>query len=242
MLCFNVFGQEVALERSFIHLTPYKDKELTNGDKSIIRIESKKSATELRKYISTQVINKFYILDYRENEDGKFYEVFVLNRVKDEKPKEDQMFSASEEFKFNFDKERIAKEFMILDSPYKEEVKTPIWYYLVLSLFIILLGLVFIKYIFIPQKKKMREKSYRKQKADILIKQLDSVSSREDFETIYKIRNDLIEFVDVDSTALKKFYEKLNQIQYKKSWSDEEKESLNKIFKTIGNAKLKNGI
>ena len=241
------FAQDEMIVEENIFLSPHIKKELKNGDKAIVEITSKFSESELKKYVNKTVANQFYIISFFKDDNGKFYEVFVLNPVQQKQdPNKPSVtknkFTVSGEFKFEFDKERLAKEFMILDVPYVEVKKTPTWYYVSFTFLALLSFALIYNYLFIPLKKKAVAKSRRKLRAENIINQLDSVKTRADFENIYKIKNDLDEFLEFDNSILKKFYKRLNSIQYKEEWTTEEKESLDDMFKKLGDVKFKDGI
>jgi len=242
LISLSLYAQDEIVIQESIHLSPYKQAILKNGDKTIIKLNSKLANDELKKYVSKKIADKFYVLKFFESEEGKFYEVFVLNPVQQNPKSKDKTISLAEDFKFEFDKDRIAKEFMILDVPYEEIIKTPLWQYILYSLVGFIFMFVTFRYAYIPLSKKNKIRRKRKKKAESIIRQLDTVKTREDFERIYQIKDDLHEFLDIDGHALKQFYQKLNAIQYKQNWTEEEKNSLEKIYKKIGDVKFKHGI
>lgn len=233
-----------------IHISPYKQNQIVNGDKVLVKIDSSLDELQIKSYISKRILDKFYILKFLKNDEGKFYEVFALSPAaqpqgqlaKENSNKKEEIFTVSDDFQFKFDQNRLTQEFISLETKYEEVKETPLWQTITVIALCLITIILLLKLVVIPIRKKLKLRARRRAKAQAIIKQLESVQTREDFENIYRIRTELQQLLEYDSYTLKKFFQKLNEIQYKKNWSEEEKQSLESIFRQIGEVRFKDGV
>jgi hypothetical protein len=83
-------------------------------------------------------------------------------------------------------------------------------------------------------KKKRGQPAEKGLRKDELENILAKGKSRRDFEKIYELRNQIKEKCHFDDKALHKFLRRIEEIQYKRSWTEDELSSLSSMKETIG--------
>ena len=243
---YAAFAQEIDLSKvkskPNLFLSPATTTVYLNGDLVTINLDTNLSDSELKKYEGKRIAGKFFIVKFTSGLKKQF-QAFVLNPSKQKTPrKKGEIAILSEDFKFQFDQSRIAKDFIVLHKNYEKPEEVDWTMRVIATLLFLIFSLLSFQFILKPISVSLKKKKRRKEKARFYIEKLESVNSREDFEYIYRVRNEIERFLEFDGDAFNKFYEELNKIQYKKDWSNEDQTKLEKIFKRKGEVRFKNGI
>lgn len=218
-----------------------QSKEITNGEIYIVKIISEKSIDDLKTYKNKKINEIMYVMDLSSKPDGNYFKVFVTDPPKKPKKKIDFALLG---FQYKPTNKGMGQDFYAFASDFKlnKNIGSYGWYIGALFL-IVLLG-------FSPKlikfyKNYKRKKYLRKQTlifSKELLEKVRKAQTRKDYEKIYSDRKMIQKFLDLDHGNFVKFLNTLAAIQYKRDWSEKEKELINNLFKEIKYFKVKSGI
>jgi hypothetical protein len=239
--CFSllifIFWSSVTLADSYLVMPKNKvSEEIQLGD--ILEIEVINQDNNTTELTSKRVGPAFYIL---ETLDNKTYRVVVSpERKKTPTNTTDKVEVDKFEyrgFKFSKDLANLTNEYVFkkIDLELTKESKTKIYLTIIFILALIAL------YVWGPRLynayKKKRKIEARKK---FLKSKIQAIKSRKDIEEIYKHKNEINELFNLENKVYKEFVNDMNQIQYKKSWSEEDKIIASKAVKNL--REVANGI
>lgn len=221
-------------------ITPAIESKLSAGEFIWVNIETKKSEVELRKYIDKKINEILYVNAYR-NENGKHqFNVFVLNPPKKSEKKEVEFEIKG--FDYHPLKTSQNPELVVKKNSYKlTEKKQKNLQLIGISALACVFILIVLILIYKSNTKRKKKKIFKIRGKEVL-SSLKNINSREELERIYILRKEIIKYLDVDEVAFKKYLNKIDKLQYKKEWSNEEFEEVKKTLEKIDVVGVKRGI
>lgn len=168
----------------------------------------------------------FYILEKIEKNS---YRVVVSPNKSADKDKVEMNIFEYRGFKFNQDLENFTNEYVTKEIDIDlENVTINYTYYIVLILVITIIVW------YGPRLyRKYNEKKKIKQRKKFLIKKINNIKTRNDIEEIYKYKKEWKDLFEISGETYKQIIQKINTIQYKKSWNDEDRNIANKAIKKL---------
>jgi hypothetical protein len=216
----------------------------TTGDLVTFKVESELGFNELQKYKNKRVGDILYVLEVNRDGNGVFIRGILASpqqkKATTEKKIEPRDIFTIKNLDYKPSENESLKDFIIYNGPdveFSEESKKA------LKIFMALIGLV-LGLLIIRKMLKIRNlKNKEKKRIEKLENEIKSYSSKQEFESFYINRKNILDDFRFETNKYDSFIVSLNLIQYKESWSDEEltliKESYSKLIETLGR---KNGI
>lgn len=240
LLLFSIscFALDEQLEKPLGVLYADLGQELTNGDLVILNLETDLTEGELKKYNNRFIQERIYALGFKEQAQGIFeVEAFISNPVKfSKKP---SFPFVLKEIEIKFDEKRVAKSFQLFEMNYvKEQIKMIVPFVVGLVCFTLIIIYFYTRPDRVLRKKLKRR---RKEKALGLVTLIESAKTRDDFEKIFFSRKDIDQLLDfADDFSM--LYKAINEIQFKKEWSEQDLAMISSAKRKIVQVKVKNGI
>jgi hypothetical protein len=223
-------------------LTPYQVSDIKAGELYWVNIESDKTNIELEKLVNKRIHDVIYVDEYRIEESQKQFHVIVLDAPK--KPSEiDKYEFILKGFTYKGLKGPQDPSFIVMDKEHeinkssKKSIVTN-----VIIIFCSMLAMFLVLFIISRYRKNSKIKLEFKQKAKLMQDRLNNISNRNDLEDIYRLRNEIKKYIDLDEEEFDKVCEQINLIQFRKDWDSGIQESYTSKLSRIEVMGPKNGI
>jgi len=206
-----LFGNEVI---------PIDVVEITNGEIYRVKILSELTDDELEKFKNQKINKIMYVTDVIIDRNREF-EVFITNPdVKKESSEEEKDVFSWEQFQFKPTQKDINSDLFAFQKNYKIDKKNIMT--LIVFSFVAFIVVFIIIYLFKKYLRKKREKILRKEKINKLQSLVLSAFKRIDFELIYNSREEILKYKLYNEDKFNNLLNAINDIQYKKEWTDAE--------------------
>jgi hypothetical protein len=223
-------------------LVPFEQSQIKAGDSYWVVVESSKSEQELEALVNKRIHDVVYVDEFKTDGGQRQFHIIVLDAPK-KASKADKYEFELRGFEYTGLKGQQDPNFIVIDKKFEIEdvIKSDIIRNLVITLIVMLIVCLLF---YLAQKiiKKNKEKKEFKEIGLNLKEKVLSVSTRKDIEEIFKDRDQILKYLDMDQNKFKKICLKINEIQFKKDWSNEEEEYFVSEIKGIEVIGLKNGI
>lgn len=217
-----LFGNEVI---------PIDVVEITNGEIYRVKVQSELTDDELVKFKNQKINKIMYVTDVIIEENREF-EVFITNPdVKKENSEDEKEVFSWEQFQFKPTQKDVNSDLFAFQKNYKIDKKN-IVNLIVFSFiaFIVVFGIIYVLKKYLRNK---REKYLRREKINKLENLVKSADKRIDFELIYNSKEEILKYKLYNESKLNKLLNTINDIQYKKEWTDEELNELVNLKKLL---------
>lgn len=243
MRCFSfiliLFGCVTVLAQENYVLPKYNTK-FTNGDRATLIIESPLSDEELKKFENTKITDVIYVFRFLNTDGDREFEVIFSDPPKEQKEKKQRPFVAKG-IEYTFDKERAGDQFVLFESDYTNRIENqyflPILWATLAVFILIPLYLLFLRY----RELRLRI-AEKKNRAYYFIKLIECMEKRSDFEEVYRNRKEIEELVELQKASWISLLEKIDEIQYKPEWLDDQVNTLKTLAKKQNDLRPKYGI
>ena len=168
----------------------------------------------------------FYILEKIEKNS---YRVVVSPNKSADKDKVEMNIFEYRGFKFNQDLENFTNEYVTKEIDIDLENVTINYTYDIVLILVITIIVWYGPRLY----RKYNEKKKIKQRKKFLIKKINNIKTRNDIEEIYKYKKEWKDLFEISGETYKQIIQKINTIQYKKSWNDEDRNIANKAIKKL---------
>ena len=215
---------------------------ISNGEIYQVKIISDRPSSELSEFKNRKINDVMWVMDYFEQDGQRIFEVFVTdppapkkNQTEPEKP----LFGVTG-FKYEYQQKNTQGQIESLVVNFTEKEKFNIKLAIGISLVILvalIVGLIYWR----KTARTRKLKRLKNKKAAELIELFDKAKSREDFEEIYDERKYYLDLFSEDS-ELRKLFNTINQIQYRKEWNIEDLRILTKLKNEIMQLRRRSGI
>lgn len=233
-----VFVSQVVLGQEN-YVLPKTNTNFTNGDRASLLIESPLSDEELRKFENTKITDVIYVFKFIAGNGDREFEVIFSDPPK--KPSEEKKPFTAKGINYNFDKERAGDRFVIFDSKYSPRFESQ--YFGTAIIFFLVFLLLILIYMIITRYSQLRSQvNFKKEEAKKLIESFETAKKREQLESLFKNRAAYKELVSFDEKNWEELLEKINKIQFKNTWSEDDLEQVVQAKREIGPLEIKNGI
>lgn len=102
----------------------------------------------------------------------------------------------------------------------RDEASSRTWLWLVMAM--IVLAAVTLSFLVLKKSKKLRRLKEKRENEDFWKTKLKAAQSREEIEEVYAKRKKWIEALSPPSAALAKFCDQIEEVQYKRQWTEDE--------------------
>ena len=168
----------------------------------------------------------FYVLEKIEKNS---YRVVVSPKKSADKDKVEKNIFEYRGFKFNQDLENFTNEYVTKEIDIDLENVTINY-----TDYIILILVITIIVWYGPRLyRKYNEKKKINQRKKFLINKINTIKTRNDIEEIYKYKKEWKDLFEINGETYNQIIQKINTIQYKKSWNDEDRNIANKAIKKL---------
>lgn len=224
------------------YVAPLEVTTINNGEIYEVLVVSDKTDEELAGFVNTKINDVMFVLDFKRENENRIFEVFVTDPPQPQKNQEptEPPFAVSG-LKYEYIKKNTQGKIEYISIDYEEALKNN-WVKILISIiFILLVVAVFYFFIRIRKSDKYILKKLKKQKAKELKKQFENAKSREDFENLY---NDKKYYLDLftNHEELDEFFKRLNKVQYKKDWKEEDIKYIRDAQVDVDILRSKNGV
>ena len=215
---------------NFVTTKDNKSEELKIGSIHTVKVEFEKSIN-LNSFQNKFINSSMYVLDVKK--DTREFVVFV-GMPNDKLPNTFEMKNIT----IGKLESQPPQSFAILDTPYIEEGdESEVLDYIIWGLFGTI-SLVCLWFVGLYFYRKYQKKMILRKKAAKLVSLIQKVETRNEFEKIYKHKKDFSKFTKIDHSLLDEYINVLNEIQYKKEWTDTDYKNIEKCLQKIQRSEI----
>ncbi len=206
---------------------PINGNKIENGTIHYVAIESQKSDLELLSYKNKKINDMMLVLEVLVKKTPRQFKVFVTDPPQQQKDSEDnkevkktRIEFVAKGFKYNFVPKNLEEELFSFEKKMKKKESNLSLY---LGWLIGIVGLMFTIWItrkVVIKRRASREKEQKKRECFDKIK---NAFTRKEIENLYKEREYIDRYCQLDSEKWGEFLNLVEQIQYKRDWTETEK-------------------
>ena len=222
---------------------------VVNNEIYDVLIESNKSDEDLLAFKNQKINKVMYVMDVILSDDTKIFKVFVTDppkpKKKGEKEKTEIIHFDMSAFKYSPENPIKNQDFITMDTPFDLGITTDQSKKILFSLLAVMfiLPLLYLgRKLILKYKITSRRRRILRDKTDGLIEVIKTAKTRSDFETIYAVRKDIDEYIELNNIEFKKFLEELNKIQFMKDWNEDQLAKITQQYKKIGEPEVIDGV
>ena len=219
-------------------IIPYEDNVLKVGERIWVAVKTDKKYEELKKLVGTKINQIIFLSEIKEEENQFLFEVIPLEYPKKRDAKKNKFELIG--FKYEGLKGQKTQEFIVLDKNYKiteDDNDKGFGFLWIIGAIVVILLVYFVPYI----KGRLHRKKQIEKKVLELKDILANTNSRADLEKIFEHRKEIATYLELNS-EFDKFLEKIDEIQYKKNWEDEDLREIKNIANKIEIEGISNGV
>lgn len=242
-----VLGREIEVFDSVIPLN--SDNIIKNNEVYDVLIKSEKTTDELLKHKGKKINDIMFVMEFFEKNNQRIYRVFVTdppqpkkNLAEEEKNEVSNIFDRVA-FDYRPINPKSTDDFKSYELPYELLPNKNTLLRALTFVFFTMLSFPFVWFLYryiLKMLKTRKNKKDHKLKERELMKFIEKIRDRNDFEKLYSIKDEIKLHCDIDEDEFKKLLNLINKFQYMRSWSQEQIDLLNRHLRNI--IRVKSGI
>lgn len=224
------------------YVAPLKETTINNGELYDVLVVSDKTDEELAGFINSKINDVMFVLDFKKENENRIFEIFVTDPPQpqqNEEPKEPAFAVSGLKYEYVKKNTQGKVEYIAID--YQEALKKNWKTILLIAILLILLGAFAYFFIRVRKSEKYILKNLKKKKAKELKKQFEDATERQDFEMLYREKKYYLDLFS-NSDELNEFFNRLNTVQYKKEWNEQDIKYIRDAQVNVDILRSKNGI
>lgn len=243
LILFSLFSFSVLADQDVV-VPATESNIINNGEIYQVKIVSEKSDQELEEFENQKINDIMWVISFESKGDGRYFEVFVTDPPKPKKVKpgeelERPAFGVSG-FKYEYLRKNTQGAIEVFDIDYVQKRKLDlksILLILFVIIIVLLIGLIYLK----KTERSRKLKAIKKAKAKKLKEAFIVAKTREEFEELYEERRYFVDLFQ-ESEELRDFFTTINQVQYKKIWSQEDLKEILKKRNNFPDLRRRSGV